>query len=575
MMAATSKVYSVLVITDGSTDIGAGHIKRSLALNERLNEYKGIRTSFIVGPKSDLEFAQSQLGPVQMLASVENGKDNARQVKEIVNNENISLVLTDTYQLDTEFYKTMRVEIPTTPVIVVDDFGEKADYPVSGYISFGLSADKSLYRRELLNLSAVGPKFFPLRSEFLDISPKKLSRTKIVKRVIVTMGGSDPEGQTFRVARALKNFPQLESIDLLLGPLYGDTDKLFALTNDDPRFVINHSSQKISLLMAQADLAITGCGTTCNELAYLGIPMGALILAENQKLMATAMENYGCGRVLGCFKQITDEELTAEIKLLIDDIDSLAMMAEKGKKIIDGKGSWRLAKFIINFLRDYHEDKYKNTGLLKEYESSASEPQEHNKVKWGSREGMLNRFRLAINVIDWKKVDSWVDVGCGTGGLLREVEKSNPVESFLGLDLSLSLLRYAKNQSYKTRYIDFRCQSFMNDIPEGPFDLVTSIGVLQKCGVSLRKSVARLAELVKPGGQTFVTTKNLNWKKFNDPGFDPYPGHHWFTLEEIHTAFSLAGLKIVKLKGFEPRKLVVTEQPEDSHSVYVLATKEL
>jgi len=164
-------------------------------------------------------------------------------------------------------------------------------------------------------------------------------------------------------------------------------------------------------------------------------------------------------------------------------------------------------------------------------------------------------------------------VGCGTGAFLSAVEGRFWIGKFLGLDLSPALISFACSRSYATGQREFRCQDFMDDVKNGAFDLVTAIGVLQKCGISLRKAVARLAELVKPNGQVFVTTKNLDWKMFSNPGFNPRIGHHWFHMEDIKAAFSLAGLKIIMMEGFEPRIKEKTCPPEESHSIYVLAQK--
>lgn len=566
-------MYKVIIIADGRKDSGLGHIMRCLTISKTLSEEKEIEAKLFIHSNGKGSFPDN----FKINAEILEGTDENAIFQKLTHHIKVfqsNLIIIDSYIFSADFYRRLRLASPTRPVIAIDDCGEKKDFPAAGFISFNLAADKFLYPKDLLQYSAIGSQFFPLRSELIGKENRGSDKVGEVKKVLVTMGGSDPENQTIRIAELLKDLKDIEMVELILGPGYEFLSQITEVIGDDKRFRIYKNPSNLAEIMKGADLAITGAGTTCGELIYLKVPIAALVLSENQKSIAKAVENYGCGKVLGYFNAISDEEILAQIKELIRSKHIRESMVKKCKGLIDGKGNKRLAEFIKNYLEQYHVDKYTLPEVLEEYELSAKAKNEYEKLKWGTYEGMLNRYHLAQECIDWKSIDSWLDVGCGTGAFLKEIEKKATIGKFLGVDLSSSLVQYAASHKYKTENVSFCCQNFMANVKGAPFDLVTCIGVLHKCGLSLRKAVARLSELVKSGGKVFVTTKNLDWQKFKEKDFKPYPGHHWFHLEDIQSAFSLAGFKVVRMEGFEPRLKGKVCRPQESHSIYVVAEKE-
>ena len=565
--------FSLLIRTDGCEEIGLGHLYRTLAIADYAAESQGMQMQFVLGRRSVRTFRQLSGRKPYILRNEGGDEAEALEVAQLIGEKKMHGLMTDSYLLTEAFYETLRSRIPTVPVFAIDDTGEKAEFSVSGFINFNFGADIKAYPAYLRQYSAIGAGYFPLRKSFLGRRRRFDIKMKPVKKVFLTMGGSDPDNQTLRIAGMLKNITELEKIDIVLGPAYPFGCEMYRAVSDDRRFILHQMPDDIASIMRKSDLAITGGGTTCYELLYLRVPVAILILAGNQELTACSIAEQGCGHLLGRFGTVSDDDLLKEIRKLIGTPSLLLPMSVKGSQVVDGRGGKRLSDFIRQYLTAYHHDLYNTFSVCSEYEAAAAAPEEYAKVKWGSPEGMQNRFHLALEFIDWSSVHSWIDVGCGTGAFLSAVEDRIRIEKFLGLDLSPKQIAFACSRSYVTDQREFRRQDFMDDIKEGGFDLVTVIGVLQKCGVSLRKAVARFAELVKPGGQVFVTTKNLEWQRFKEPGFVPHPDHHWFRMEDIKAAFLLAGLKIIRVEGFEPRIKGKTCPPEDAHSIYVLAEK--
>ncbi len=227
---------------------------------------------------------------------------------------------------------------------------------------------------------------------------------------------------------------------------------------------------------------------------------------------------------------------------------------------------------IRQFYMEFHVDAYEESEVEQEYDRFSGASEEYRKLNWGSDRGMQRAFEIADMLVDWSGVKTWCDLGVGTGAFLNYVSNRHAIQRFVGIDLSSKLLEVASARSYGAIKAEFIKRSLREPVGER-FDLVTSIGVLQKCGLPLVKAIAKLSEMMNPGGTLFLTTKNAGWEKFqNAAGLKPYSGHHWFHVEEIKSALDAAGLQIRELAGFEPKTEEIG-RPEFFHSIYVCAER--
>jgi len=87
----------------------------------------------------------------------------------------------------------------------------------------------------------------------------------------------------------------------------------------------------MSDLMAWADVAISGGGSTCWELAFMGLPSIFLIAAENQRVNAHVLELKGIGINLGWHMDITVDMITAQIKHLMMNYEIRSLMSQRGQ----------------------------------------------------------------------------------------------------------------------------------------------------------------------------------------------------------------------------------------------------
>ncbi len=203
-----------------------------------------------------------------------------------------------------------------------------------------------------------------------------------------------------------------------------------------------------------------------------------------------------------------------------------------------------------------------------EYDSIAGREHEFEKLNWGSQEGMMNRFELAMRELPFDRAKTWLDVGCGTGAFQAIAAKAFPNISAKAIDISKKLLDVARSRD-DVEGARFAREDFL-EIKDETFDLLTCIGVLQKTTFTPQEFFEHARESLAPKGRVLLDTKNAGWKRFEEPGFHPESGHQWFEPEDLVSAATDAGLVVLKVRGFLPRENKVVD-PGDSHTVFLIA----
>jgi len=212
--------------------------------------------------------------------------------------------------------------------------------------------------------------------------------------------------------------------------------------------------------------------------------------------------------------------------------------------------------------------------VMAEYHLSAATGEDFTRAKWGSEASMLNRFQLAFQLIDWPRITTWLDLGCGTGRAFTEAEKAeHRFFRLTGVDISPAMIEIAQARQLSSKVEWLSGELDVLNIPTGSFDLLTVIGVLQQCGTRpeafLRSAVAKL----RPRGIFFLTTKNLNWREFTNGNLQPEAEHSWFDFQEVANELIGLGIRIVNSGGFLPKENQITVINE-SHTFFILGKRD-
>ncbi len=180
-----------------------------------------------------------------------------------------------------------------------------------------------------------------------------------------------------------------------------------------------------------------------------------------------------------------------------------------------------------------------------------------------------------------------LDVGCG-GGLLCEA-LARAGASVTGIDLAPGMIEVARlHASDQPLEIDYRVASAesLAETAAGSFDIVTSMEMLEHVP-DPHQMTATLAQLVRPGGQVFLSTLNRNLKSFLLAivgaeyvlGLIPRGTHEYERLirpSELAQWARAAGLTLRELAGVElnpiDRTVVLSRDPSVNYLAHLTRT---
>src|SRR5262249_25842482 len=113
-----------------------------------------------------------------------------------------------------------------------------------------------------------------------------------------------------------------------------------------PEVRLETNVPEMAARIAWADVCVAAGGSTNWELAFLGLPTLALVLAENQESLVQGLAERGVVRSLGWHDQVSVESLAAAAEALIADGPARAAMSAAGRRLVDGRGAHRVVEVL-------------------------------------------------------------------------------------------------------------------------------------------------------------------------------------------------------------------------------------
>jgi UDP-2,4-diacetamido-2,4,6-trideoxy-beta-L-altropyranose hydrolase len=329
--------------TTAGKGIGFGHLRRCITLATAVRAAApSVEVEFwIDGPPDAAAFCARHGFVVQ---SVNQGDTPTMEL--LRRSSAIGILIVDAYDVDAASLTTWKSHVDA--LVVVDDLADRfldADLVINGSpYARGLS-----YRVAGKCLMLLGPDYALLRSSFQGWPARQASEQ--VSRVLVTLGGADPDGLTEPVVLAVRRALPVTSIDVIVGPLFGPTPGLDALAASDASLTHLHRGiDDPTPLMAQAEMAVSGGGQTLYELAATGLPAVAMCLASNQEGNVSALATVPTllrAPVPASAASSDWSSVADTVRALAADRQLRQRMSEVGRKLIDGRGAPRVAAKIL------------------------------------------------------------------------------------------------------------------------------------------------------------------------------------------------------------------------------------
>ncbi|MDD5075395.1 MAG: GNAT family N-acetyltransferase, partial [Candidatus Peribacteraceae bacterium] len=160
------------------------------------------------------------------------------------------------------------------------------------------------------------------------------------------LGGADPENVTRTVIDALAALEDAK-VKVIIGGANPHRDSVKAACKGAGMDLIVDAPE-MHALMTWADMAVSAGGTTCYELACMGVPMITIVLAENQRAVAEGIAREGAGIDVGWHAKVTTRAVEQAARTLSGQKKERTRMARTGEALVDGHGAARVCRTLLD-----------------------------------------------------------------------------------------------------------------------------------------------------------------------------------------------------------------------------------
>lgn len=344
---------NLLLRTDASVQIGTGHVMRCLTLAQAWQQIGGCAVAVMSLSIHQLEQRLVQEGvTIQSITAVPGSLEDAEATIAIARQVSAQWIVLDGYHFDAAYQQ--RIKAAGLRLLLLDDYSQAAHYYADLILNQNVSAQEDWYQhREPYTQLLLGTCYVLLRQEFLAYQQWSRSHPDVAQKILVTLGGSDPDNATLKVIQALQ---QLEQSDLEVRVVIGGANPHIVSLQT----IANHCQFPVKLqqnvthmpeLMAWADVAIAAGGTTCWELAFMRLPALLLILAKNQQAIVQELEKLKAFMSLGWYNHISEYEAGNCISRILSSQTLRLKMSKYQEGLVDGRGARRVLQEMISNLK--------------------------------------------------------------------------------------------------------------------------------------------------------------------------------------------------------------------------------
>ncbi len=348
---------TVLIRCDGGAELGLGHVKRCLALARALRDDQGFGVVFaMIGDDRAAALAEAEGFRVGRI----DGADERGGIADLARQTGAAALVLDVRTgLSRADVAALRGELPL--IVALDDSSERR-------LAAHLAVYPPVPQTRALSWPGgdtdlcIGWKWALTGGEPWR-KPRKLDSGRATLRVLVAMGGSDPQGLTLRAVKAVAAAGRRVTPVVVIGPAMPFPEAVAdSCQAAAPDAEILFSPEAVLPIAADCDLAIVAFGVTAYECAHVGTPALYLGLTPDHAMSAQGFEDAGFGVNLGVAATLNDRKIVDALLGLAADPEKRRAMAAAGRLGIDGLGAERLAAEIAGRVAAATADRLSRAG---------------------------------------------------------------------------------------------------------------------------------------------------------------------------------------------------------------------
>ena len=297
---------TIIVRADGGAQAGLGHLYRSAALAQMLNDRYRVVLAYREAPADMVDWLQGVYdGLVRIPPHLRDTDEAAWLADQVVGTTDRALVVLDGYHFGTNYQRAIKRAGFLS--LVIDDL-HRAPFVTDAVVNHapGVKARYAgLIPEDRLH---TGLDFALLRPEFLDAArrgPSKINRTGSPLRVFICFGGSDPLGLSIRASHSV--LATGREVSLVLGSAFRKGPAYEALVQDaGVTAYSNLPAAAMIEVMRGCSVAIVPASSILYETNAVHLPTISGYYVDNQVNIYEGFLREGLIHGVGDMQQVED-----------------------------------------------------------------------------------------------------------------------------------------------------------------------------------------------------------------------------------------------------------------------------
>ena len=325
------KIY---IRADGNSEIGLGHVIRSLALAEMLKE--AFDCIFVTRFLTD--YIHTEAGKVcSEIIKLPESDDHFNAFLSLLSGNEI--VVLDNYFFTTD--NQQKIKSKGCQLVCIDDMHDK-HFVADVVINHSSTANKKQYSMESYTQLCLGMEYALLRKPFREeIKVTNSQEIKQINSIFVCFGGADCLNLTEKTIEVLLQKNNIKRVFAVIGDANIHAEKLKNDFKDNPMVSIltNLSSEEMVRVLKETDLAIVPSSSVLLEVFSIGIPIITGFYAKNQEEGSNFIVKQG----LATGVDLVSEKYPELLSTTLDTInlsDCSQMVALQKQMIKDAESSY-------------------------------------------------------------------------------------------------------------------------------------------------------------------------------------------------------------------------------------------
>jgi UDP-2,4-diacetamido-2,4,6-trideoxy-beta-L-altropyranose hydrolase len=340
---------SLLIRADASISTGTGHVMRCLALAQAWQDAGGRAMFATAGAPPAIQARLAAEGCDEFSITAGPGSSSgASQTIALAREHKAGWIVVDGYQFDADYQRLL--EAAGCKVLFIDDHGHSSHYCADLVLDQNVHVPASAYAQRSPNTRLLlGARYILLRREFTDWVEWQRPAGSAARKILISMGGSDPDNLTAHALRALDG-TGMENLEITVvvggsNPHGAQLERAAEERKNPIRLV--RDIRQMPEIMAGADVAMIAAGGTLWEALFMQCAVLSYGRGRVQKTIVQGLERDGVVVNLGDGADAGGEVAIQALRQVLDSQDWRERLSRKGRALVDGRGSRRVADILL------------------------------------------------------------------------------------------------------------------------------------------------------------------------------------------------------------------------------------